>query len=189
MRIGFFVTVIFLVGQSAFAQLGVQQPVVGVTSVQTTVSVPDRGTTFIGGVSSAQSGRSQYGPLRSGTSTGLSRQSTSISTRVHIIDLNEMDQAILNSRPMTEESARPGTDKLGMRRIRETGTGTVEVVSPAEKIAKFEELARRAEKAGKMVVAKCHWQIAAKYGSKVAENRLAELALPAAVPSTQSASR
>jgi hypothetical protein len=48
-------------------------------------------------------------------------------------------------------------------------------VSADDKAAKFEQLARRAEEAGKSGTARLHWQVAAKYGSKVAETRLAEL--------------
>src|SRR5262249_40627147 len=151
-------------------------------------SVPDRGSTFMGGVSSAQSGRSQYGPLRSGTSTGLTRQSTSMSVSVRIIDLHEMDEAILNSRPAVQERARTLTGQSGHRRLSDPEPSNVR--TPVVPVARSEELARSAEKAGKMGVAKLHWQMAAKYGSKTAEKRLAELAeRPTAQPAVQSASR
>jgi hypothetical protein len=48
-----------------------------------------------------------------------------------------------------------------------------------EKASKFEELARQAEKAGKPGAAKLHWQIAAKYGSKVAAQQLVKAPVPA----------
>ena len=178
MRGPFFIIGVLLIGQSAFGQLAVQQPVVGTTSINTTVTVPDRGSTYLGGVSSAQSGRSQYGPLRSGTSTGFTRQSSSMSTSVYIHDLRAMDEAILNS---VGRSA--GTERT-------SSSASLEVVtSPAEKRKKFEDLAQKAEAAGKDKLAKLHWQMAAKYGSSNAEKRLAKLAVPAPLPVAQSAPR
>ena len=187
MRYGISVVMLLTAGQTSFAQPVVQQPVVGVTSVNTSVSVPDRGSMFLGGVSSAQSGRSQYGPLRSGTSSGFTRQSSSISTNVYIIDLQAMDEAILNSRRAPLENGRPGTSFSGSRKIDEAIPEIV--VSPTEKVKQHEELAQKADKAGKRGVAKLHWQMAAKYGSKVAEKRLAELSLPSPRPSTQATAR
>ena len=176
MRSQFLVAFALVAGQSVFAQQVVQQPVVGVMSVNTSVTVPDRGSAFLGGVSSAQSGRTQYGPLRSGTSTGLTRQSSSISTSVYIHDFRAMDEALLTSQPASSDDRRMRSGPA-VRRDRES-TPNVVVVSPLEKMAKFEELARNADKAGKAGVAKLHWQMAAKYGSKTAEKRLAELTQP-----------
>jgi len=189
MRFGISVTFTLMMGQTLFAQQAVQQPVLGVTSVNTSVLVPDRGSIYLGGVSSAQSGRSQYGPLRSGTSMGLMRQSTSISTSVYIIDLNEMDRALLNSRPVTSENLQSGIGNLANRPLPESRP--VAGVTSAERASRFEEMARRAEKAGKTNVAKMHWQYAADYGSKLAEKRLFELTKPTPSPDqpAQSGSR
>ena len=167
-----------------FAQQTVQQPVVSVTSVNTTVSVPDRGSAFLGGVSSAQSGRSQYGPLRSGSSTGLSRQSTSISTNVYIHDLQAMDEAILNSAPSNPHSEPRSTRGVPHKSLA-IEPELVNVVSTSEKAIQFEKLAQRAEAAGKRSVAKLHWQVAAKYGSKLAEARLAEVPSSTSSPSVR----
>ncbi len=150
-------------------QVTVQQPVVGTNSVRTTVSVPDRGSALLGGVSSAQSGRSSYGPLRSGTSAGLSRSASSMSTSVYIHDLRAMDEALLNSVP---DSPTPSAIRGG-NRMPPSAADRAEVASPAEKVQKFERLARQAEAAGKPGVAKLHWQMAAKYGSKLASEKLA----------------
>lgn len=150
-------------------QATVQQPVVSTNSVRTSVSVPDRGSALLGGVSSAQSGRSNYGPLRSGTSTGLSRSASSLSTSVYIHDLRAMDEALLNSVP---DSPVPSAIRGGSR-MPLAGAVRAEVASPVEKAMKFEQLAKRAEAAGKAGVAKLHWQIAAKYGSKLATEKLA----------------
>lgn len=150
-------------------QVAVQQPVVATNSVRTTVSVPDRGSALLGGVSSAQSARSSYGPLRSGTSTGLSRSASSMSTSVYIHDLRAMDEALLNSVP---DSPVPSAIRGGSR-MPLAEAARAEVASPAEKAMKFERLAKQAEAAGKSGVAKLHWQIAAKYGSTLANEKLA----------------
>jgi hypothetical protein len=73
----------------------VQQPVIGVHSVRTTVSVPDRGTMFLGGVKRAGESRSNFGPLRAGTSTGLFREQAGTQVRPWIHDLRAMDEAVL----------------------------------------------------------------------------------------------
>lgn len=157
-------------------QVAVQQPVVATNSVRTTVSVPDRGSALLGGVSSAQSARSSYGPLRSGSSIGLSRSASSMSTSVYIHDLHAMDEALLNSVP---DSPAPSAIRGGGSR-QPAETARAEVASPAEKAMKFERLAQQAEAAGKSGVAKLHWQVAAKYGSRLANEKLA------AAPTTSS---
>ena len=168
------VLIVLLVVRTSFAQQVIQQPVVATTAVSTTVSVPDRGSALLGGVSSAQSGRAQYGPLRSGTNTGISRQATSISTHVYIHDLQAMDEAQLNSAP-SESGASKRSVCSKFVRSKEREQPVDPVASPTEKAAKFEQLARKADEAGKLGVAKLHWQVAAKYGSQLAETRLAEL--------------
>lgn len=150
-------------------QVAVQQPVVGTTSVATSVSVPDRGSVYLGGVNSAQSGRVSYGPLRSGTALGLSRSASSMSTSVYIHDLRAMDEALLNSVP---DSPSPSSIR-GMSRSPSLGVARTETVSPVEKALKYERLAKQAEVAGKAGLAKLHWQMAAKYGSSLANDKLA----------------
>ena len=174
MRCSVLIAILLLVGRTSFAQQVIQQPVVATTAVSTTVSVPDRGSALVGGVSSVQSGRAQYGPLRSGTNTGISRQATSITTHVYIHDLQAMEEALLNSGPSESTTAK---SSIGPKLVRskEREQPVEPVASPAEKAAKFEKLARKADEAGKLGVAKLHWQVAAKYGSKLAETRLAEL--------------
>ena len=161
----------FVLGQVAAVQaqqVTVQQPVVSTNSVRTSVSVPDRGSALLGGVSSAQSARSSYGPLRSGSSIGLSRSASSMSTSVYIHDLHAMDEALLNSVP---DAPVPSAIR-GESRRQPVDAARAEVASPIEKAMKFERLAKQAEAAGKSGVAKLHWQIAAKYGSKLAAEKL-----------------
>lgn len=187
MRFGIICTVLMFGGQPLFAQQVIQQPVVGNTSVNTTVSVPDRGSMFLGGVSSAESGRNQYGPFRSGPSSGLSRQSTSMSVHVYIHDLQSMDEEILNSAPSTSESRRPIPSFGSKKSDREPNLE--KEVSPVEKAIKFEQLARKADDAGKSGVARLHWQMAAKYGSRAAAERLAQLSKAPSSPLQKTAAR
>ena len=75
----------------------VQQPVVQQFGVNTAVSVPDRGSMFLGGVSSAADSRTSYGfgPWR-GSSLGTGRSASSVETHVWIHDFETMDQMLLN---------------------------------------------------------------------------------------------
>lgn len=176
------VSIILIRSEPAAGQQAIQQPVVSSTSISTTVSVPDRGSAFLGGVSSAQSARAQYGPLRSGAFRGLARQATSVSTSVYIHDLHAMDEALLNSAPeSTDQPHRAASPQPAVTNSTVEAKSTS--VSPAEKAVKFEKLALKAEAAGKPGVAKLHWQAAARYGSRQAECRLAELTV-ATSPST-----
>ncbi len=150
------------------AQITIQQPVVRTTGVATTVSVPDRGSILLGGVSSAESSRSSFGPLRMGTSRGYGLSGASMSASVHIIDLQAMDEAILNSVP--DSSASLMLRPRSMAADREVAPRAEPL--PAEKAANFERLARQAESAGKTGVAKLHWQMAAKHGSTLAREKL-----------------
>jgi len=157
-------------GTSLFAQqITVQQPVVRTTSVGTTVSVPDRGSTFLGGVSSAESFRQSYGPLRTGTSRGYGLTGGSMSASVYIIDLQAMDEAILNSVPDSPVPAAMRSRGNSASLRDETSRS---VISGADKAANFERMARESEAAGKPGVAKLHWQMAAKYGSIAAQEKL-----------------
>lgn len=168
MRSTLFVAVYAVMSASlAHAQIAVQQPVIGVTGVATAVSVPDRGTTLLGGVSSAESFRQSYGPLRTGTSRGYGLTGGSITASVRIIDLREMDEAILNSAPGS-----PTPVTIRKRAV----TGPTEAVAtqanPTDKAANFERMAQLADAAGKPGVARLHWQMAAKYGSTIATEKL-----------------
>lgn len=148
-------------------QLVVQQPVVGSTSVATSVTVPNGGRTFLGGVFSAQSGRSRFGFGQPGSSLGLSRSSNSMSVGVTVIDLREMDEAILNSVPDRPEPASRFA-RHAAAISRPSSETPREAESTEERAAKFEQLARKAEAENHPGVAKLHWKMAAKYGSATA---------------------
>jgi hypothetical protein len=78
-------------------QIAVQQPVVGVFSGTTTVSVPDRGRAFVGGVGRSASSSSIYGPLRTNSNYGRSTAGTSVSVHVWIHDFEELDRQALQA--------------------------------------------------------------------------------------------
>ncbi len=170
-----FSNVVMFAGLIAFAtesaraqQVAVQQPVVGVTSVNTSVLVPDRGQIRLGGVSSAQSSRNQYGTWPRGSSFGVSRSANSLSASVTIIDLREMDEAIMSTAPTSSAS------HSTLVRSKESEVRSPTERSPSEKAAHCERLALRAEEQGRFSVARLHWIMAAKYGSFAAKERLVD---------------
>lgn len=157
------------------AQVNVQQPVVGSFSGSTTVSVPDRGSAHLGSVGSAASGRINSGIFRPGTSSGLERSASSLSTSVYIHDLRAMDESLLAG---AANSARdPWTPRLDERRAAiPAGKAASSQDDTSDKAARYVKLAREAESKGKASVARMHWNLAAKFGSAVAKQRLVELA-------------
>lgn len=167
---------LLFVGTASGQDIAIQQPIVGITSVRTSVAVPDRGRIFLGGVSSAQSSSSRFGFGRAGSSIGQTRASNSLSAGVTIIDLQEMDEAILSSVPDRPEPAarfaRHAAAISASRADLPREPSRVEAESTAERAAKFERLARKAEGENHPGVAKLHWQMAAKYGSETARKRL-----------------
>lgn len=91
------------IGATAEAQGVVQQPVVETFGVDTTVSVPDRGSAFLGGVSTARSGYSTYGPLNLNRSYGFDYGFSYVDVSVFIHDFEAMDEALLAA-PANEPS-------------------------------------------------------------------------------------
>ncbi len=173
-----FVVVLFLpLPQTAVAQaVAVQQPVVRTMGVSTTVSVPDRGTTYLGGMNSAASGRISPGPFRPGTNSGLERSGSSMSVSVFVHDLQAMDEALLNQGPTTPSESDMWSARLNQRRAQSNaGVNSAVVEDTASQAARYEQLAREAESRRKFSIARMHWQVAAKLGSPVARQRLTAL--------------
>lgn len=100
----------------AFAQnqpsTAVQLPTFSFFSVPTTVVVPDRGSTYMGGVQRAASGRNEFGAPMLGklpylgrafknTGIGLDRSASSVRAHVFIHDFDAMDEALLGRAPST----------------------------------------------------------------------------------------
>ncbi|TWT61107.1 hypothetical protein [Rubinisphaera italica] len=100
----------------------VQQPVVSRFSINSTVSVPDRGTTHLGSLGTARDSRfhSRTWPPGSSTSRSLTHQSVSVSAYIH--DFEEMDALLLQqgeqSLPLTFESESPSN--MHIHRFRQT---------------------------------------------------------------------
>jgi len=98
---------ILVVCATAFAEAQtLQLPVVSVNTVQTTVSVPDRGSALLGGVSQAASSSNQFGftPFYSSIGRRQSRASQRVFVRIH--DFEEADRALLST-PRRDDGDRP----------------------------------------------------------------------------------
>jgi len=182
----------------------VQQPVVGVFSVDTVVSVPDRGRMTLGGVSSAGSQWSSYGfgPFRQ-SSFGQFTNASAADVGVYIFDFEAMDQALLSqptarsasskpvvphaedswlfaqrNRPGAARAVNPPTgESVNVARTSARVTqGPPESSDAAEQAAFYLERGRSAEAKGKTGAAALCYRMAAKYGSRDAADRLATLA-------------
>lgn len=96
----------WLVGAAAAEAQVIQLPTYRVFGTSTTVSVPDRGQAHVGSVSSARSGQSSRGlplvgnlpgagPLFRNRSVGAQLGYAGSNVHVSVIDLEEMDRAVL----------------------------------------------------------------------------------------------
>lgn len=83
----------------AAGQNAVQLPTYSSFRTNTTVSVPDRGSVYTGGINRASDGRNEFGtpllPFRN-RSIGSERSASSVWTSVYIHDLQAMDEALLS---------------------------------------------------------------------------------------------
>ncbi len=191
------VSTLFVQVPAAFAQITtVQEPSLETFGVATTVSVPDRGRTSVAGVGRSAASRSMYGPIRTGTSMGLSTQRSGLSVQARIHDLAEMDRATLE----TAEQARKARDEARLsesgehayetlrarrhgRGVAKTPPGAVSASAPIEQdgtkrepaegpsTEKLLERARQAESAGKRELALAFLRGARDKGSADAEKR------------------
>jgi hypothetical protein len=170
----------------------VQQPVFSNFSVGTTVSVPDRGGAYLGGVSRAGSSRRSFGPLRSGSSFGLFRDHSGLSSHVTIHDMHEMDRLLLGQadRGSVERygttrsgpSARAYSSLVGRHGARHasvkpgrTSASSPLPSSPVTRADRSFRLGQQAEAKGKTSLARLHFRMAAKHGSTSAQAKLASL--------------
>jgi hypothetical protein len=157
-------------------QFAVQQPVIENFSVATTVSAPDRGSVLLGGVGSAASGRTVYGPFPFRSAWGVTQQSASASVHVYIHDFEAMDAALL-AMPVARDQTR--FDSSITRRLQERAGSGGQTAVPAirsENAARdAERLAKQAETRGKLGVARLHWERAARHGSADARRRLGQI--------------
>jgi hypothetical protein len=186
---------------AAFAQqLTVQQPSFETFGVGTTVSAPDRGRTSLGGVGRSAASRSMYGPLRTGTSMGLSSQGSGLSVGVRVHDLDEMDRAALQSggksRKLRRETSLSGpaehayeTLQSRSRDVADERPGAIVAKTPPRQVgktssqasedgpsaAKMLDRARKAEIDGKRELALTFLRAARDRGSAEAEKEIDRL--------------
>jgi len=105
--------------QTGGQPIRVQLPTFHVFGVSTTVLVPDRGSAYLGGVNSARRGGQQFGP--GNRAYGRTTSAGGVSASATIIDLGEMDRALL-----AEAARRRGAthDVLG-RRVHSLNNGAL----------------------------------------------------------------
>jgi hypothetical protein len=186
---------------TAVAQVMLQQPAVSNFSVNTTVSVPDRGGAYLGGLQRAGAGHKSFGPFRPGTATGVFRDSQSITSHVYIHDFETMDRLLLETarRQAPDRSLQvTGRSAAAYRLLaaRKSDRHKAGVLSngrfhagrgtppsreiPATKdrsavAARALQLGRNALLRGRPSLARLHFQMAARYGSSEAATRLADV--------------
>lgn len=98
-------------------QVVVQQPQFRQFSASSTVLVPDRGATGLGGAGSAAAARGTYGPLPGGTSRLGGAGAARVETRVWVHDFEAMDRAILGADgPESPVTRRPPSRPRSNRR-------------------------------------------------------------------------
>jgi hypothetical protein len=188
-----------LVGLSpARAQhITVQEPSLETFGVATTVSVPDRGRTSVGGVRRSASARAMYGPIRTGHSMGFNDQGTGLSIQARVHDLAELDQAALETADRTRKtredfplspSAEHAYQTLRARRNLRDGANAAPVAAgtkitsaptqgPPEgpSAEKLLERARQAEAAGKRQLALAYLKVARDQGVAPAQKEIERL--------------
>ena len=157
----------------------VQLPTFNSTGVSTTVMVPDRGQTFLGGINSARSSSNEFGtpllPFRN-RSIGSERSAVNFWTRVWIHDFEAMDEMLLGQAARARGgastfanapreankaafvAAQPVREKSELvQLLTRDGGGPVENLTAVDlQLAKARELAA----AGKLNVAKIYYQMA-----------------------------
>ena len=145
----------FLIAGSAsvvLAQGAVQLPEYQHTDVSTTVMVPDGGSMNTGGIMRSSSGGTSSGtpilPFRN-RSYGSSNSVSSMQTSVQIIDLHEMDEAILNSPSAPVRAVRPSGGFVPEDRFQQRRNEVAQPVKAGPQSTHDQFQARVLEKSGK----------------------------------------
>jgi len=176
----------------------VQLPTFSYFGTSTTVTVPDRGSAFMGGINRAQSGSRQFGaPLLpfGNRAMGSSRSAMGTRVSVWIHDFEAMDEALLGQSSyyqayrngLLPRKAEPWEQRLAESRDSSGGRGapSLEEIRQKRLAAQetrgnealvFFERARKAEEAGKANVARIYYQMVARRASgEMKEQALARL--------------
>ncbi|HEX4131341.1 MAG TPA: hypothetical protein VHZ24_14975 [Pirellulales bacterium] len=156
--------IVFIAARAAGAQAPttVQLPTFHFFTVQTTVSVPDRGTMLLGGSGSLGTGNLANGPifLPTQSSRGSAGGATMMSVRATIHDFEAMDAALLAGKvdmSPPPSIAAPGTSVVEARQQRQ-----VEVAATDREAAEYYSRAVAAERDGKPGAAKVWYQMASR---------------------------
>jgi len=185
--------------QQPQAPTTVQLPTFSFFTVQTTVSVPDSGGAYLGGLGRAADGSRTrgFGPLKN-RGLGSTRGASGMSVHAQIIDQHEMDQAIL-----AEAAAKRGNSAAGLAGAAGEGSRgeafeSVAVIreqniaAAAQNVreaAAYLAKARQAEAEGKLSVAKIYYQMVVRRDAgslkEQAQGRLAAIGVKAAVVATR----
>ncbi len=157
MRIAKSIAVMFLLtSASAFGQsLTLQSPVFAQFSVQTNVSVPDRGGVYLGGVKRAADGTASRGFNPLGSSRGRSVSHTGMSSHVYIHDFAAMDPFLRNRDEVRRQIAASRIDPVKEKQERQSRAAKA-----------YQKLADKAEKKGKLNLAKWYRDKAREYSAK-----------------------
>lgn len=165
-------------GTTALAQT-VQLPQTRTFGAGSTLSVPDGGSMSLGRVARSADARSQVGrPL--GPRGGIGREQSfgGISSHPRIYSLQELDEQVLAAAGGIDSSEPLSRSLNSDRRTLPPGiaskTARDSLESDGRTAAEFEQLARSAEARKRPGVAKLHWQAAARLGSAVAREHLAQ---------------
>jgi hypothetical protein len=149
------------VGSSSGQQPGsaVQLPTISSFGTNTTVTVPDRGSAYLGGINRAASGRNEFGvpllkglPLFRNRGIGMERSSASTNVSVYIHDFDAMDEYLLGQPARRfAQSYQPTRGTFAARAARDTGARPPEAQQPvpagpaAMSVAELRTMHRREE--------------------------------------------
>lgn len=163
----------------------VQLPTFNTFSVSTTVSVPDRGGAYLGGIGRAYSGRNEngipivgklpfLGPITGGRGIGSSTSSSGVSVHATIIDHEELDKAVL-----AEAASKRGAESPRVQPRKSTDSevahkpfesvAAIKARVAAEDAARQEQAeayiqkAESAETAGRLASARSYYLLAARH--------------------------
>jgi hypothetical protein len=161
-----------------------QLPTYRTFRVSTTVSVPDRGGAYLGGVNSGRSSRQRFGsPVTpGGVAIGNSRQSAGVHVSAFIQDHQEMDRALLGEGRNALGTGAIGKDRLSASSSRAQPLASVAEIRAQQETAEevrhveaenFYQQGLDAVATGKPSVARIHFQMAARRASGDLKQRAA----------------
>ena len=137
----------YAIAGTTSAQQVVQKPTIGTLSINSSVLVPDQGSAMLGGIGSAGAGQSQRGGLVTNRAFGNRSAWGGASMSATIIDLQEMDRAILQLADRSQSlSSQTGSEVKSLPSIQVQGMTEADL----EDVHYFLTLAQNARRLG-------HW--------------------------------